>query len=76
MIQAYCSTTTQGYCIIMTYSEITEIAKQGKLGKLPNFIGYFKWDFGSNSLIFYNGDYRCPAESLDVLNRNDFYYII
>ena len=60
----------------MTYSEITEIARHGKLGKLPNFIGYFKWDFGSNSLIFCNGDYRCPAESLDILNRNDFYYII
>ena len=60
----------------MTYSEITEIARHGKLGKLPNFIGYFKWDFGSNSLIFCNGDYKCPAESLDILNRNDFYYII
>ena len=60
----------------MTYSEITESARHGKLGKLPNFIGYFKWDFGSNSLIFYNGDYRCPAESLDILNRSDFYYII
>ena len=56
----------------MTYSEITEITKHGKLCKLPNFIGYF----GSNSLIFYNGDYRCPAESLDILNRSDFYYII
>ena len=60
----------------MTYNEITEIARHGKLGKLPNFIGYFKCDFGSNSLIFYNGDYRCPAESLDILNRSDFYYII
>lgn len=60
----------------MLYSEITKIAKQGKLCKLPNFKGYFKWDFGSNSLIFYNGDYRCPAESLDILDRDDFYYII
>ncbi len=60
----------------MTYSEITEIAKHGKLGKLPNFIGYFKWSYGSNSLMFQNGDYKCPAESLDVLNRDDFYYII
>ena len=60
----------------MTYSEITEIARRGKLGKLPNFIGYFTWDFGSTSLIFYNGDYKCAAEALDILNRNDFYYII
>lgn len=60
----------------MTYKEIIEFAKHGKLCKLSNFIGYFKWDFGSNSLIFYNEDYRCPAESLDILNRDDFYYII
>ena len=60
----------------MTYSEITKIKKQGRVCKLPNFIGYFKWDFGSNSLIFSNKDYRCSAESLDILNRNDFYFII
>lgn len=59
----------------MNYSEITEIAKQGKLCKLPNFKGYFKWDYGSKSLIFYNENYRCNANSLDILHRNDFYYI-
>ena len=60
----------------MTYSEITEIAKHGKLCKLPKFVGYFKWNYNTNSLIFYNKDYRCSAESLDILNRSDFYYII
>lgn len=60
----------------MTYKEISKIAKSGKLCKLPNFIGYFKWDYSKNQLIFFNRDYRCPAESLDILNRNDFYYII
>ena len=60
----------------MNYKEIIKLAKQGKLCKLPNFEGYFKWDYQSNSLIFYNKDYRCSAESLDILNRDDFYYII
>lgn len=60
----------------MKYSEITEIAKQGKLCKLSNFEGYFKWDYGSKSLIFQNRDYRCNADSLNISNRNDFYYII
>lgn len=60
----------------MTYSKITEIAKQGKLCKLPNFIGYFKWDYSNNSFVFYNEDYKCLADTLDVQNRQDFYYII
>ena len=60
----------------MTYSEITEIARHGKLGKLPNFIGYFKWDFGNKVLVFTNGDYRCNADDLNVKNRTDWYYII
>lgn len=60
----------------MTYSEILEIAKKGKTVMLPNFIGYFKWDFGNKILVFTNGDYKCFAEELDITNRQDFYYII
>lgn len=60
----------------MTYEESIEKAKQGKTLMLPHFIGYFKWDYNSDSLIFQNQDYKCPAETLDILNRNDFYYII
>lgn len=60
----------------MTYQEIIKIAKNGNLIKLPNFIGYFKWDYSINKLIFYNGSYRCDADDLDVKNRDDFYYII
>lgn len=33
----------------MTYSEIIEKAKQGKLVKLPNFEGIFKWDYGKTT---------------------------
>lgn len=42
---------------------------------LPNFKGYFKWDYGTKRLVFFNGDYRCDANQLDIKNRKDFYYI-
>lgn len=60
----------------MTYDEMLKVTRKGKLGKLPNFIGYFKWDFGNKTLVFTNGDYKCLAEELDIKNRQDFYYII
>lgn len=60
----------------MTYNDISKIAKEGKLIKLPHFDGYFKWDYSINNLIFYNGSYRCKASDLNVQDRKDFYYII
>ena len=60
----------------MTYNEFCELAKQGKIGKLPNFIGYFKWSYAVDDLIFYNGDFQCKAKDLDIQDRTDFYYII
>lgn len=60
----------------MTYDILVDIAKQGQIGLLPNFTGYFKWDYGCNDLIFYNKDFKCRAKDLNVQNRTDFYYII
>lgn len=60
----------------MTYSDILIKAKQGKLVKLPNFEGIFKWDYGKERLVFNNVDFWCNADDLDILNRTDFYYII
>ena len=60
----------------MIYNEICIVAKEGKLIKLPNFVGYFKWDYAINDLIFYNGTFKCKASDLDIKNRIDFYYII
>lgn len=60
----------------MTYNEICVLAKTGNLIKLPNFEGYFKWDYAINDLVFYNGSYKCRASDLDIKNRTDFYYII
>ena len=60
----------------MNDQESIKIAKQGKTIMLPNFIGYFKWNFGNNTLVFTNRDFKCEAEQLDIKNRQDFYYII
>ena len=53
----------------MNYEEAIKIAKSGKTLMLPNFIGYFKWNYGINDAIFQNGDYKCLAEELDITNR-------
>lgn len=50
----------------MTYDELCVTAKQGKVGRLPNFTGYFKWSYAVNDLIFYNGDFQCKAKDLNV----------
>lgn len=60
----------------MNYEEAVKIAKNGKTLMLPNFTGYFNWDFGNKTLMFKNGDYKCLAEELDIKNRQDFFYII
>lgn len=60
----------------MTYNKFLEFAKVGKVGKLSNFEGYFKWDYAIDDLIFYNGNYSCRAKDLNVQDREDFYYII
>ena len=60
----------------MTYSEILPKAKDGYLIKLPNFEGIFKWDYAQQDLLFTNNNYQCLAKDLDILNREDFYYII
>ena len=60
----------------MNYNELCELAQQGRIGKLPNFVGYFYWSYKANELIFHNGNFECKAKDLDIQNRTDFYYII
>lgn len=57
----------------MKYHDVVNLSKLGYIFMLPKFVGYFKWDFGKDCLIFNNKDYRCK---LDIQNRDDFYYII
>lgn len=60
----------------MSYNEATLRAATGDILKLPNWVGYFKWNYSLNYLEFINGDYRCKADDLDIKNRTDWYYIL
>lgn len=61
---------------MMDYNGATLWAATGHTLMLPNFTGYFKWDWGAKKMIFINGDFRCNAEDLNVKDRTDWYYII
>ena len=61
---------------MMDYNGATLWAAIGHTLMLPNFTGYFKWDWGVKKMIFINGDFRCNAEDLNVKDRTDWYYII
>ena len=62
----------------MTYSEIQKICIKGKLGIVPGWIGYLKWDYSKNKLRFVNEDYVMPQKELEdkIKDRTDLYYII
>jgi hypothetical protein len=36
----------------MTYKELEPKLKEGHWGKLPNYNGYFKWNFSKDELYF------------------------
>ena len=58
----------------MTYKEIIPIAKKGNIIKLPNWDGYFKWNYAVNKLEFINNNYR-SFDNIDT-SRTDYYHII
>lgn len=58
----------------MTYEQIIPIAKKGSIIKLPNWDGYFKWNYAVDKLEFINNDYR-SFDNIDTL-RTDYYYLI
>lgn len=60
----------------MSYNEATLRAVTGETLMLPNWEGYFKWNYSFHYLEFINGDYRCKADELDIKNRNDWFVII
>lgn len=59
----------------MTFEEISQLIKRGKTGLLPNYKGYFKWDYAKNCVYMKNGDYK-KYDLQDEKIRTDFYYII
>lgn len=63
----------------MTFEEVIPYAKQGKYLKLPNWKGYFYWNYSTNELNFKNGSYHIDFKQIldkDIINRNDWYYIL
>lgn len=59
----------------MTFKEIEPLIKEGKIGMLPKYVGYFKWDYASGCVYMQNGDYK-KYNLTDEKLRTDFYYII
>ena len=62
----------------MTYQRIRKLCRKGKIGLIPGWKGYLKWDYAINQIYFVNGDYRMNQDELEkqISNRNDLYYII
>lgn len=62
----------------MTYNELRELCRRGKVGRIPKWVGYVKYNYGSEELQFVNGDYIMPESELKskIGNRTDLYYII
>ena len=59
----------------MTLAEVTPYIKEGKWGLLPNYKGYFKWDYRNQCVYMQNGDYK-KYNLQDEKLRTDFFYII
>ena len=59
----------------MNIQEITQIVKRGKTGMLPNYKGYFRWDYANDCMYMENGDYK-KYDLQEESKRSDFYYII
>lgn len=55
----------------MTYQEIKNICRKGKVGLVPGIKGYITWNYATDTLQF-DGDIRLS----DIENREDLYYII
>lgn len=59
----------------MTFKEIEPLLRKGKIGMLPNYKGYFKWDYAKECVYMQNGDYR-KYDLQDEKLRTDYFYII
>lgn len=61
----------------MTYEKIKKFLQKGKIAMLPNYKGYFKWNWGTNQMYFINGDYiKLESDLSKEKERDDWYYII
>ena len=62
----------------MNYNQATLYAATGYTLMLPDWHGYFKWDWSKKELYFQNGDYYLNNEQIkekNLHNRTDWFYI-
>ena len=59
----------------MTFKEIEPLLRKGEIGMLPNYKGYFKWDYAKECVYMQNGDYK-KYDLQDEKLRTDYFYII
>ena len=63
----------------MTFDQAKLYASNGYTLLLPGWKGYFNLNYKNKELIFKDGDYILNENQLkdkEVINRNDWYYII
>lgn len=64
--------------IYMDYNQATLHAATGATLMLPDWEGYFKWDYSKQELYFQNGDYYLNEQQIREMKldqRTDWYYI-
>ena len=62
----------------MTLEELKPIIRKGKLGLIPKWKGYIKWDYVLGQMYFINDGYILTEQELKdkLKDRTDLYYII
>ena len=62
----------------MTLEELKPIIRKGKLGLIPEWKGYIKYDYVLSQMYFENDGYVLTEQELKdkLKDRNDLYYII
>lgn len=62
----------------MTLRELKLFIKKGKVGLIPGWKGYIKWNYSKDQLQFVNGDYVITQSELEdkIKDRTDLFYII
>ena len=62
----------------MNYNQATLRAATGDIIMLPDWQGYFKWDYNKQEFYFQNGDYYLNNQQIREMKldqRTDWYYI-
>ena len=62
----------------MTLEKLKPLLKRGKIGIIPGWVGYLKYNYGTEQLEFQNNNYILAGKELEnkIINKTDLYYII